>query len=122
MLTSARLENVARAVVAVKGWHSVEKTEINRNYQKSDLHQIIRILKNYGFLREPQMELFKVKRRRPRKTAPASPSVNPTEPADTLPQPETQVTVSIPAAPAKEAPKEATRELSGPEQHAPEGG
>ena len=61
MLTSARLENVARAVVAVKGWHSVEKTEINRNYQKSDLHQIIRILKNYGFLREPQMELFKVK-------------------------------------------------------------
>ena len=41
--------------------------ETNRNYQKSDLLQILRILKNYDFLREPQMELFKTKRRR-RKT------------------------------------------------------
>ncbi len=29
----------------------------NRNYQKSDLLQILRLLKNYGLLREPQMEL-----------------------------------------------------------------
>jgi hypothetical protein len=36
--------------------------EVNRNYQKSDLLQILRILKNYDFLREPQMELFKSKR------------------------------------------------------------
>jgi hypothetical protein len=41
----------------------VNETEVNRNYQKSDLLQIIRILKNYGFFREPQLELFKTKRR-----------------------------------------------------------
>jgi hypothetical protein len=41
----------------------VEQTEVNRNYQKSDLLQIIRILKNYDFFREPQLELFKPKRR-----------------------------------------------------------
>ncbi len=42
----------------------VSETEINRNYQKSDLLQIIRILKNYGFFREPQLELFKTKRKK----------------------------------------------------------
>jgi hypothetical protein len=40
----------------------VDKTEINRNYQKSDLLQIIRIFKNYGFFKEPQMELFRPRR------------------------------------------------------------
>ena len=42
----------------------VAHTEANRNYQKSDLLQIIRVLKNYDFLKEPQLELFKTKRRR----------------------------------------------------------
>ena len=46
----------------------VRETETNRNYQKSDLLQIIRILKKYQFLREPQLELFKAKRRRKRQT------------------------------------------------------
>jgi len=41
----------------------VARTETNRNYQKSDLLQVIRILKNYDFFREPQLELFKGKRR-----------------------------------------------------------
>lgn len=41
----------------------VATTEVNRNYQKSDLLQAIRILKNYDFFKEPQMELFKPKRR-----------------------------------------------------------
>jgi hypothetical protein len=41
----------------------VAHTEVNRNYQKSDLLQTIRILKKYDFLREPQLELFKSKRR-----------------------------------------------------------
>lgn len=45
----------------------VSETEVNRNYQKSDLLQIIRILKNYDFFREPQLELFKTKRRSIRK-------------------------------------------------------
>ena len=42
----------------------VAHVEVNRNYQKSDLLQVIRILKNYDFFKEPQMELFKSKRRR----------------------------------------------------------
>jgi hypothetical protein len=40
----------------------VKETEVNRNYQKSDLLQIIRILKNYDFFKDPQLELFKQKR------------------------------------------------------------
>jgi hypothetical protein len=42
----------------------VAQTEINRNYQKSDLLQTIRILKNYDFFKDPQMDLFKTKRRK----------------------------------------------------------
>ena len=41
----------------------IEQIEVNRNYQKSDLLQIIRILKNYDFFKEPQLELFKTKQR-----------------------------------------------------------
>lgn len=37
----------------------------NRNYQKSDLLQVLRLLKNYGLLREPQLELrLKTKNRK----------------------------------------------------------
>ena len=42
----------------------IGQIEVNRNYQKSDLLQIIRILKNYDFFREPQMELFKARKRK----------------------------------------------------------
>ena len=42
----------------------VTQTEANRNYQKSDLLQVIRILKNYDFFKDPQLELFKDKRKR----------------------------------------------------------
>ncbi len=47
----------------------IDRIEVNRNYQKSDLLQVIRILKNYEFFRGPQMELFtsKAKPKRPRK-------------------------------------------------------
>jgi hypothetical protein len=41
----------------------VDSIEVNRNYQKSDLLQTIRILKNYDFFKEPQLEFFKTKRR-----------------------------------------------------------
>ena len=34
------------------------KVETNLNYQKSDILQILRILKNYDLIKEPQMELF----------------------------------------------------------------
>jgi hypothetical protein len=42
----------------------VAQVQANRNYQKSDLLQMIRILKNYDFFKEPQMELFKPKRKK----------------------------------------------------------
>jgi hypothetical protein len=42
----------------------VRKIEVNRNYQKSDLLQTIRILKNYDFFKESQLELFKGKTKR----------------------------------------------------------
>lgn len=41
----------------------------NRNYQKSDLLQILRLLKNYDLLREPQLELKLKHRSRKSKTA-----------------------------------------------------
>ncbi len=41
----------------------VSRTEANRNYQKSDLLQTIRILKNYELFKDFQMELFKGKRK-----------------------------------------------------------
>jgi len=47
----------------------VAGTEPNRNYQKSDLLQTIRIFKHYEFFREPQMELFKPRRSRLRRVA-----------------------------------------------------
>ena len=36
----------------------------NRNYEKSDLLQIVRILKNYDLLKDAQLELFDGKKRR----------------------------------------------------------
>ncbi len=42
----------------------IAATEVNRNYQKSDLLQVIRIFKNYGFFREPQLDLFEPGRKK----------------------------------------------------------
>jgi hypothetical protein len=42
----------------------VNYVEPNRNYQKSDVLQLIRILKNYGFFKEQQLDLFPVKGKR----------------------------------------------------------
>ena len=50
----------------------IAAVEPNRNYQKSDLLQMLRVLKNYDFFREPQLELFKPRRRRAK--APPSPA------------------------------------------------
>jgi hypothetical protein len=41
----------------------IARTETNRNYDKSDLLQIIRVLKNYEFFKDPQMEFFRASRR-----------------------------------------------------------
>ncbi len=42
----------------------ISQTETNRNYLKSDVLQVIRVLKSYDFFKEPQLELFKAKRKR----------------------------------------------------------
>ncbi len=42
----------------------IANTETNRNYQKSDLLQIIRLLKNYDLIKEPQLELFRAPRKK----------------------------------------------------------
>lgn len=49
----------------------IKRVDKNRNYEKSDVLQIIRILKNYDLFREAQLELFSGKRtiRRRRKTS-----------------------------------------------------
>lgn len=44
----------------------VERVEGQRNYQRSDVLQVIRLLKHYNLLRDPQLELFKARRRRTR--------------------------------------------------------
>jgi hypothetical protein len=41
----------------------IARVEVNRNYDKSDLLQVIRVLKNYQLCKEPQMELFRGARR-----------------------------------------------------------
>ena len=69
----ARLESIAllrsKGIDAVLPFHTmladlIKETEVNRNYQKSDLLQLIRILKNYDLFKEPQLELFKSRRKK----------------------------------------------------------
>ena len=69
----ARLESFAllrsNGIDAVIPFHTmladlIKETEVNRNYQKSDLLQLIRILKNYDLFKEPQLELFKSRRKK----------------------------------------------------------
>lgn len=42
----------------------VERIDVKKTYEKSDLLQILRILKNYGLLKSGQMDLFAQTRRR----------------------------------------------------------
>src|SRR2546422_3350145 len=51
----------------------ISETESNRNYHKSDLLQIIRILKNYDFFKGPQLELFKSRRKKATKVGTPQP-------------------------------------------------
>lgn len=40
-------------------WDLIQKIDVNRNYSKSDLLQILRIMKNYDLIKDPQLGLFK---------------------------------------------------------------
>ncbi|MDB6058079.1 MAG: hypothetical protein JWO95_1923 [Verrucomicrobiales bacterium] len=42
----------------------IARIETNRNYDKSDVLQVIRVLKNYKLFKEPQLELFKATKTR----------------------------------------------------------
>ena len=42
----------------------IARVETNKNYQKSDVLQTLRLLKNYDLLKEPQLELFERRRKR----------------------------------------------------------
>ena len=42
----------------------ISHVEVNRNYDKSDLLQMIRVLKSYDLLKDSQMELFGKRRRK----------------------------------------------------------
>lgn len=51
----------------------IDRVEVNRNYAKSDLLQLLRILKNYELVREPQMDLFRGARPSRKRRDPESP-------------------------------------------------
>ncbi|MCE9615363.1 MAG: hypothetical protein K8T26_13915 [Lentisphaerae bacterium] len=50
----------------------VSGVDVNKNYEKSDLLQVIRLLKNYELVRDDQLELFAHGRRKSKVKAPAS--------------------------------------------------
>jgi hypothetical protein len=71
--TQARDQSIgllrSKGIDAVIPFHTmlaelIAAVEPNRNYQKSDLLQILRILKIHDLVKEPQLELFKGKKRR----------------------------------------------------------
>lgn len=57
----------------------VNGLDSNKNYEKSDLLQMLRILKNYDLIRQPQMELFGGRKRRQSKDK--APPAEPGSPA-----------------------------------------
>lgn len=46
----------------------IQRVEVSKNYDKSDLLQTLRILKNYDLLRDAQLELFRKRPKRRRET------------------------------------------------------
>lgn len=64
----------AHGVDAALTFHTVltdllQRVEVNRDYFKSETLQLLRILKNYNLLRDPQLELFKPRRKAHRAVA-----------------------------------------------------
>jgi hypothetical protein len=58
----------------------IRQTDTTKNYEKSDVLQIIRLLKNYDFIRDAQLDLFPSRRRphKPRPPAAAPPATGTT--------------------------------------------
>lgn len=45
----------------------INMVDVKKHYEKSDLLQVLRVLKNYKFLKDPQMDLFEKRLQRPRR-------------------------------------------------------
>jgi hypothetical protein len=60
----------------------VRRVEVNRNYERSDLLQVIRLLKNYGLVDLGQMDLFR-KRHASKSRGKSRPEKPPAEPPET---------------------------------------
>ena len=90
---SEKLRDEALSVLKQKGVNGVisfrtllkelmDSVDKNKNYQKSDLLQILRILKNYDLIKTPQLELFGGrKRRQPKDKTPPAKLESPAVPA-----------------------------------------
>lgn len=81
--TSASLKKKALEMLRAKGVDAVilfptmlrelvRGIEVSKNYEKSDLLQTLRILKNYDLLRDEQLELFRKRPPRAREQGPAA--------------------------------------------------
>ncbi|AKC82357.1 hypothetical protein IMCC26134_05455 [Verrucomicrobia bacterium IMCC26134] len=51
----------------------IDKVEVNRHYRKSDTLEVIRILKNYDLVRDPQLDLLPRIQREPKESRDAKP-------------------------------------------------
>lgn len=60
----------------------IRRVDVNRNYEKSDLLQVVRLLKNYDLLRLGQMDLFSKKHPRHEGAGKAPPEPEPEAPPD----------------------------------------
>jgi len=56
MLKTTGIDGVVSFHTMIAGL--IARVETHRNYEKSDVLQVIRLLKNYGFIKDSQMELF----------------------------------------------------------------
>ncbi len=56
MLKTTGIDGVVSFHTMIAGL--IARVETHRNYEKSDILQVIRLLKNYGFIKDSQMELF----------------------------------------------------------------
>lgn len=81
---SENLRNNALAILKEKGvdgvllfrtmlLYLIQTVEANRNYEKSDLLQMLRLLKHYDLLKDNQLELFQRKRKKKASSPPANP-------------------------------------------------
>lgn len=70
----------------------VRRVEVNRNYERSDLLQVIRLLKNYGLVDLGQMDFFRKRHAAKGRAKARSPKPSPEPEAKPLPESEASAT------------------------------